>query len=381
MSRRLIIGVGFGIALPFIPRPAPAQELFADDFERGLSRWETYGVGGVFLRQSGDSTHEHVMVLRPNGDVHALIRGSDRWDGVQLEGEALFPTDANSYLGFIYNFVSQGDRTDFGNVYLKGNDNYLQVNPHRDYNVGRTLYPEMRAVLTADDSVSIGEWLQFKVEVVGAECHVYVGNMDIPKIVFSDFESATGALGLQPRSVGGEVWVDNIRVSAIQRFGYSGPPVPAFEYAPAQLLTDWELLGPYERTADDAARGGGRGVWKPFPSDRRGAVVTGRVLDFHGPGSVAYFRTRMNSTRDQTAILHFSTIDDLSIWVNGRFHWFMDRGTRAWPDFWRNAEHTGQRIPVDLKEGDNEIVIRVRGGIYATGGFFVRLEGSDLDNR
>lgn len=43
-------------------------------------------------------------------------------------------------------------------------------------------------------------------------------------------------------------------------------------------------------------------------------------------------------------------------------------------DFWTNEEHRGQRIPIQLREGANEIVIRVRGGVYASGGFFARVE-------
>jgi hypothetical protein len=139
-------------------------------------------------------------------------------------------------------------------------------------------------------------------------------------------------------------------------------------------LTVWEVLGPLERTLDDAARGVGTHPWRPFDTDRRGAVVTGRVVDTHGPRSVAYFRTRIRVDRSQQATLHFSTIDDLAVWVNGRFHWFVGRAPRTWPDFWKQPAHAGQRIPIDLAAGDNVVVIRVRGGDYATGGFFVRLE-------
>ena len=89
---------------------------------------------------------------------------------------------------------------------------------------------------------------------------------------------------------------------------------------------------------------------------------------------MAYFRTSVHSDAASQVLLHLSTIDDLSIWVNGRFHWFLDRRGSAWHDFARNPEHEGQRIPLDLKAGTNQIVIRVRGGVYATGGFYAALE-------
>jgi hypothetical protein len=49
----------------------------------------------------------------------------------------LFPSAEDNYLGFIYNFQRTGDRTDFGVVYIKGNESYAQANPHYDFNVSR----------------------------------------------------------------------------------------------------------------------------------------------------------------------------------------------------------------------------------------------------
>jgi hypothetical protein len=126
--------------------------------------------------------------------------------------------------------------------------------------------------------------------------------------------------------------------------------------------------------------------WLEFdPSPRKPAPVGGRLsqlwmywdalqVDYHGPRTVAYFRTSPNVAIGGNAVLHLSTADDLAVWVNGRFHWFVPRGNAAWFDFATNPQHRGQRIPVDLQSGPNDIVIRVRGGVYATGGFFARLE-------
>jgi hypothetical protein len=366
--------LSFLILVILIPNLVVAQFRFSDDFENGLSAWEIYGVNGASVIQSGDPTYGSALKLRPNGDVHILFRGSENLQGIRVEGEMLFPTDENSYLGFIYNFNRQGERMDFGNIYIKGNGSYFQVNPHRDYNVGRALYPEMATKLTGSDSIRIGEWLRFKVEVIGSECHFYVGNMTTPKIMFADFEFSSGAFGFQPRSVGASVWVDNIKVFEIDRFGYSGSKIPNIDYKLDQVLTDWEVFGPLTQTEDDVARGLGSHSWRSFSTDNRGAVVSGRIVDTHGPRNVAYFRTKIMSEYQRNMVMHFSTIDDLAVWVNGRFHGFLGRAKRAWPDFWYNQAHSGKKIRIDLRKGENTIVIRVRGGVYATGGFFVRNE-------
>lgn len=355
----------------------PGRVLFTDDFESGLGRWDIVaGQSAVTTIDSGQPEHGGVMLLETGGDVLALARGSESWGAVRLEADVLFPTDIDNYLGVAYNVRAEGNRLDFGLIYLKGNDGYLQANPHRDFNVSRTLYPEYVAPLEGAAAVRAGEWVRIRVEIAGAECHFYVGDMDTPQMTFPLFEVSSGRVGLQPRSVGGPVWVDNVRVTSIDRLRYTGPPRPEVPDTPAPgVLTTWQVLGPLERTRDEVARQPDAGVaWTPFATDARGAVVTGRVVDFHGPRTVAYFRTAIESDTERNATLHFSSVDDLAVWVNGRFHWFVPRGARAWPDFTTSEEHAGRRIPITLRPGSNDLVVRVRGGAYASGGFFAAIE-------
>lgn len=357
--------------------PSAGAVWFEDDFEGDLSRWEITGESGVRVQPSGEPAHGRVLVLEPHGDVLALVKGSARLRGWRMEGEMRFPSGVDSYLGVAYNYQRRGDRTDFGLIYVKSPESYLQANPHRDFNVSRTLYPEYRAALTGPAAVRQGEWIRFAVEVVGADCHFYVGDMATPAMTFPLFELSSGAFGLQPRSVGAEVWVDNVRVTAIDVLTYRGPPRPAVQTTPAgEVLTTWQVHGPLTQTRDDVARfpDAGGASWAPFPTDSRGAVVSGRVVDYHGPQSVAYFRTRITVPAARQGMLHLSTIDDLAVWVNGRFHWFVPRAGAAWPDFTTHPKHAGQRIPLRLHAGVNDLVIRVRGGVYASGGFFAAFE-------
>jgi hypothetical protein len=347
--------------------------LFTDDFERGLAAWRIHG-DGVATQDSGDPAHGRVMELSPHGDVAALIANSDRWGATRMEGEMLFPTNVDNYLGFVYNFRERNGRMDFGLVYVKGNDSYLQANPHRDFNVSRLIYPEHRTALAGVSAIVTGRWQRFAIEVVGRACHVYVGGTETPQMTFDHFELDSGAIGLQPRSVGGDVWVDNVRVRRISRLSYSGAPVPAIDYTPDALLRDWQVAGPFDRARDDIARHPSKAAWRPLATDGRGAVITGAVVDTLGPQTVAYFRTQVMADSAKDASLELGTADDLAIWINGRFHWFLARQAAAWFDFFSNPKHAGESIPLPLRPGANDIVIRVRGGVYATGGFFARTQ-------
>jgi hypothetical protein len=346
--------------------------LFTDDFEHGLDRWRIIGEDGVRLKSSGDPSRGSVMELVPNGDVSAIIKDSARWGRVRLEGEMLFPTDEDNYLGFVYNLTERNRRQDFGLIYVKGNQSYLQANPQRDFNVTRLVYPEWRVNLSGPAAVRVNTWQRFAIEIDGVRAHVYVGSGDVPQMTFDGFEYDRGAIGLQPRSVGGPVWVDNVRVRSIDRLSYSGPAIPSIPYNRTTLLTNWQV-GPFDRTHDDVARHPERGRWAKFEADSRGAVITGRVVDYHGPNTVAYFRATIDSKAAGESQLEFSTSSDLSAWLNGQFIAGASRQDFAWFDFTTNKEHQPRRLTVTLRAGRNDLVVRVRGGAYAEAGFFSRV--------
>lgn len=348
---------------------APAGAVvFTDNFEGGLDRWRLHG-SGVRIRHSQDPEHGRVMELVPNGDVLALVKGSASWGGTRMEGDMLFVDDTDNYLGFAYNFRERGRRMDFGLVYLKGNDNYLQANPHRDFNVSRTFYPEARAAVTGTARVHAGVWQRFAVEVIGRRADVYIGNSPAPQLTFEHYEFDSGEIGLQPRSVGGDVWVDNIVVKRLTRFSHELPPRPAAGDGP---ITTWQVAGPFDRTRDEELRAGSL-RWRAFAADGRGGVATGSVVDFHGSRTAAYFRTSIVVPSAGKQRLVVSTVDDLAVWLNGVFQGFVSRQGAAWFDAGQNPAHQGLSIPLSLNAGTNELVIRVRGGVYASGGFFARM--------
>ena len=86
------------------------------------------------------------------------------------------------------------------------------------------------------------------------------------------------------------------------------------------------------------------------------------------------FLCLVSATESASAALELSSADDLALWVNGRFRGFFGKQDAAWFDFYRNGDHAGRSIPVELSPGRNDIVLRVIGGTYASGGFFARLK-------
>jgi len=358
--------------------------LFSDDFEGDLGGWEVTDKAAIRSIDSGDPAHGRVLEMAPrHAQQKALVRGSENWGRYRLEGEVLFPDDQHNYLGIIYNYRESDGRADFGSLYIKGNGSYIRANPRRDWNPARMLYEELRVPLTGESRIETGRWQRFAFEVSGRTCHFYVGDMDTPQLTFDLFEGDSGAAGVKPRVVGGATWLDNVRVTSIDVLRYPGPPRPAVDYDLSGVVTDWRVLGPLTRAHPDLERsedpgaegvneGGRRFEWRPGPVDARGAVVTGQVVDFLGPRTVAYLVASLNVPEGARRRIVFSSIDDLALWHDGVFLGYTGRDALAWHDVGRNPEHPPTDW-IDLDPGVHRVLVRIRGGAYASGGFFARL--------
>ena len=360
---------------------------FSDDFENGFQQWDLNVSEKIELIDSGDPNHRMVMSLNCGGEyVNALIKGSQGWTNYRLEADFLFPDSGDSYMGIIYNYNRSNGRVDFGSIYVKGNGSYIRVNPRRDYNAHRTLYEEFKTPLAGEEAIHIGTWHHVKAEVIDSVCHFYVGDMTVPKVTFDAFEWKSGRVGFKPRVVGEPVWIDNVTVESIEHFAYNGPTKPeGIRYEPEKLVADWQVIGPFCGTVPEIERDGyipekvyekdgKKYQWKPFKTDKRGCVVSGCLTEFVGGKYIAYFHTTIQSDSAEIVNLHTSSNEALVYWFNGEFLGYDDAARYAWYDFWKNPDHKGVSGPIKLKPGTNSLLICVRGGKYAGGGFFVRLE-------
>ena len=363
---------------------------FFDDFESGLAKWELNNPAKLPIIVSGDASHGKVLALYPGGhNVHALVKGSQGLTNVKIEGDVFFPSNEHSYFGLIYNYNIRDTRVDYGCVYIKGNGSYIRMNPHRDGHVSRTLYEEYKTPLRGSSAITIGEWQHFKAEIMDSVLHYYVGEMDTPKVTFNFHEFSSGMIGFEPRVAGSECWIDNIEVSSIATFNYSGPILPSpILYKPEQLITDWQCIGPFQKpiekiesagypVQDSIEIGDGTYVWKPFQADGRGCVVGGRIIEWMSGRNDAYFYSEFTAETSRNAKLQFSTTNDLKVWVNSQYLGEISRTQFAWYDFWENPEHAGSELDITLNKGVNHILIFEQGlGFrgYSGDGFYARID-------
>ena len=380
---------------------------FTDDFEKGAAKWDFINANNIDILESGDPEHGKVLSLRPGGPaVYALIKDSDGWTNIRVEGDLFFPYSYNHYMGFIYNYNQGRRRTDFGSIFIYGpfgddifsltktywqyleippdhyTGNVVLVNPHRDSNASRILYPEYWVELKGDSGIKPGEWRHFKAEVVGPVCHFYFVDMKTPIITYDYFEYSSGRVGFKPRFAGSECWLDNITVTSIEELSYKGPALPeGRNYKPEKLLTKWDVIGPFDKRMMEIEADGYRPEkgyvsnnetfkWQPFKTDGRGCVITGRVCERFSARSLAYFHTEIESDTKKEVTLEFASSDPMLVWVNNAIIGKMPAHFFAWYDFWENPEHRSSPVKITLNPGKNHVLIYVRGGRYAGDGFY-----------
>jgi len=356
--------------------------VFEDDFERSLARWDLTQSDFISIVDSGDAVHGNALRLDAGGpEVYALIKGSEAWGTVRITGMVMFPEDVHNYLGFIWGFRPKNGRTDFGSAYIKGNGSYIRVNPRYDGNPGRAYHEEYRTPLEGESAVVIGRWQPFAIEVSGTLAHLYFGDMSQPKVTY-DYIGEAGAFGFKPRVVGGAVLLDDIVVERLDALNYQGSPLPEIEYdTGGRILREWHVLGPTVGLHPELARSPEPTTmtvreatrelrWRPFETDPRGAVVTARVVEFRGEATRAYFATEVEVDSPGDYVLALSTVDDLAVWIDGRFEGYAGRSRFAWYDFLDNPEHTSRPLGLTLGAGRHSILIEVRGALYAGGAFF-----------
>ena len=355
--------------------PVSAQTLiFSEDFETDLRQWVSLAPEFVEVIGEPRSANRVLMLTpKPEGFSHVLVKGSEEYKNVRMEGRFLFPTEGDGYLGFIYNHQKSENRTDFGCIYVKSNGSYIRMSPHYDGNPSWRLYEELKVSLDGARRIQTGAWYQFRLDVISNYATLYVDDMSTPVAEFDLFLRTGGALGLEARPGRGEpVWVDDVRVYELP----SDIDVLQERQALASTLTAWKAYsGAVDTMSTDTATPEFQATgWYEISPDRRGAVITGKLTQFTtGDNYIVYLRAKFNvDDPPAPGWLAFSSANQLDVWLNGMYRGSVAPDLYIWADHATSAIHSGARLPVEPIAGENEVLIRVHGDTFAAGGFFAK---------
>ncbi|MEO8752311.1 MAG: hypothetical protein ABI624_06505 [Casimicrobiaceae bacterium] len=238
-------------------------------------------------------------------------------------------------------------------------------------------------------------WFHVRLEVVGAQARLYVGDMNKPVLVMDDLKSGVQKGQVALAALTGATYFSNFEIRTTPDAAWERrlPPMPAgtltrWSLSPAFDALERNLERPLRPAERDAIR------WQDVEAEPPGFVVINRYResphprvsfanDFakrleRQPGmQVVYARTTIDSASDQVKKLYIGYSDDVSVFLNGRI---LYRGRAAQnfrdPAFLGIVNPENDAVYLSLKKGRNELMLAVSelGGGW---GFICRL--ADVD--
>jgi hypothetical protein len=385
-TKRLLTWLGAGLLLPAIAAIGGENEVwFRDSFDAGLGHWSVQQPDYITVIEEPGAPGNSVLQLQPREEyfVHATLKDSANYRNLRFEGDLLFPTDGDGYLGLIYNYQEHNGRADFGVLFIKSNDSYVRVSPHYDSNPSWRLHEELKTPLTGAQHIEPNRWYHFRLDVLGNGAALYLDDLATPVVVYEGFEQDFGAIGLEARPGRGDpVWVDNLEITSLPA-GYTLPAASVLAYTPGDLITEWEVAGPFPPDEGETSQWVPAGLdaadWRDFTADERGMVSSGRVTEYLGERHLAWFRFRFDfgSAGTDALMLKLSTANPIGVWLNGEWQADVPNADYAWFDFLTVNEHAGATVQLHPQRGENTLLLRVDGDHFASGGFYAALIAGD----
>ncbi len=231
---------------------------------------------------------------------------------------------------------------------------------------------------TAPVTLAENQWVHVRLEVLGTQARIFVGDGPQPALVVGDLKHgrSRGAIGLQcPRD--SRVRFARFLVTAAD--GLHFDPPPAADPIPG-ILTAWELspaasvfdLAP-ERLFDGAAAAAI--PWLSAKSETSGLVDIARHRKPVARGaSRVWARTTIHAAQAGPRPFAFGYSDDVSVYLNGRLLYRGRNGYRSRDPSYLGIIGCNDTLLLPLEAGDNELVLGVAEQ-FGGWGFMVR----DLD--
>jgi hypothetical protein len=226
-------------------------------------------------------------------------------------------------------------------------------------------------------------WFHLRLEVVGAQASLYVGDLEKPALVVTDLKSGLqkGAVALAVLT--GETYFSNFEVRTTPDATWERHPPPT----PSGTLMKWKLSPSYDALERDLERVPKAAEiesmhWDDVDAEPPGLVVINRyrespqlVVSFQTdfakrlepqPGmKLVYARTTIDADRDEVRKLSLGYSDDVSVFLNGAIL-FRGRSAQSFrdPGFLGIVNPENDAVFLPLKKGRNELIL----GISELGG-------------
>lgn len=290
----------------------------------------------------------------------ALLEDAAFRDGT-IEVDLSMPGEENNF-GFGFVFFRREPDSDTELVYLRmhksGQADALQYAPSYNGNTAWQLYEKYNAPVVFDRNA----WTHLKIEVAGSEAKIYLNDAPEPALVIPDLRrgDVTGGLGLRAGG-GSPVYFANFSY----RTAAQPAPMAAEPPVPPNALGRWEVSESFEVEQEGLSSDyavlmqQGGADWVTAEAEASGIVNLAKYRGKSSPRAAVLARTIVRSARDQIKPLHFGYSDDVVVFLNGRPVYAGIGGWRSRYLLFQGFVTSDDRLYLDLREGDNELVFAV----------------------
>ena len=368
----------FFVAFLLVATPLAAQEL---SLPPDSPRWEMEGNARV------DEFQGRKCIFLNGGA--ASIKDFEMRDGV-IDVDAA-TTGARGFFGIQFRIEGKNGEWIYLRPHKSGLPDAIQYTPVLNTGLNWQIYSGPG--FTAQIDIPRDVWFHLRLELIGAQARLFVGNMEKPALVIDDLKSGVQKGAVALATLTGASYFSNftVRTTADVPWQRHLPPMPPdaithWQISPSLDALQRDLEQPLSQSEEKSM------TWQDVEAEPPGLVVLYRYRDaphprvtFQSdfstrlqpqPGTrVLYARTTIDSDSDQVRKLNIGYSDEVSVFLNGRILW-RGRSPQSFrdPGFLGIISSDDDAVYLPLKKGKNTLVLAVSelGGGW---GFICRLGG------
>jgi sugar lactone lactonase YvrE len=301
----------------------------------------------------------------------AFLKDAEFQDGV-IEVDLLV-TDVNkkSYPGINFRVQSQADYERF---YIRPHrapiyPDALQYTPAVKGIAGWQLYSG--AGFTAAGEIPENEWIHVRLDVLGTQARVFVGDADSPALVIHELKHGVskGTLSLIGFSDGTTYFAD---------FSYKADDTLEFPHAPAAdvvpgVIRDWEISQSFKISQIDPARHPSDQSlpeiqWRPVTGEPSGLVDIARHIGrYSREPDCVIAKTTIESESGQVKKYAFGYSDWIGIFLNGEMLFSANSSYQSRDPSFLGIVGLNDVLYLPLREGANELLLVIAEGFGGWG--------------
>jgi len=274
------------------------------------------------------------------------------------------------------------------------NGEHFYIRPHKSNQVDALQYtPIVNGVsswqlyngngYTATANLPPNEWLHIKLELLGSQGRIFLGNSDTPALVMNYLQHGVseGAVSLFA-PMDGSVHYANFTYSQTNDLNFE----PAEkQFLPAGIIENWQLSQPMPFNKVDMNAHPKKQeldlVWQDVHCDLTGLVDIGKFTPRSGPEpDIIFAKTIIKSDKDENRLFTYGYSDAIQIFVNGQLVASSQGYFRQRDPGFQGIAGLFDAVSLPLKKGENEIMIQITETFGGWGFYFQDSEFKIMDN-